>query len=137
MREIRTLRATWRGLETWHGRDVSARPARQSSTLPVRGALSDERPYRDPGGPFVRSYGAGGEVGTIAADQSMECPDASPERSEPLTSAHGAGEHLGCRHRDEPVELAGCRGGPGNRAAADQEARARRAGAGSAASEVA
>ena len=21
MREIRTLRATWRGLETWHGRD--------------------------------------------------------------------------------------------------------------------
>src|SRR4051812_332332 len=36
MREIRTLRATWRGLETWHGRDVSARPARQSSTLPER-----------------------------------------------------------------------------------------------------
>jgi len=23
MREIRTLRATWRGLETWHGRDAS------------------------------------------------------------------------------------------------------------------
>ncbi len=24
MREIRTLRATWRGLETWNGRDTSA-----------------------------------------------------------------------------------------------------------------
>ena len=24
MWEIRTLRATWRGLETWHGRDASA-----------------------------------------------------------------------------------------------------------------
>src|SRR5580704_9915977 len=29
MREIRTLRATWRGLETWHGRDS--------------GTLADER----------------------------------------------------------------------------------------------
>ena len=34
MREIRMLRATWRGLETWHGRDASAKLARQSSTLP-------------------------------------------------------------------------------------------------------
>jgi hypothetical protein len=24
VREIRMLRATWRGLETWHGRDTSA-----------------------------------------------------------------------------------------------------------------
>jgi hypothetical protein len=24
VREIRMLRATWRGLETWHGRDASA-----------------------------------------------------------------------------------------------------------------
>jgi hypothetical protein len=36
VREIRMLRATWRGLETWHGRDVSAnwraspRPYRES-----------------------------------------------------------------------------------------------------------
>lgn len=37
MREIRTLRATWRGLETWHGREASTRPARQSSTLPMSG----------------------------------------------------------------------------------------------------
>ncbi len=51
MREIRTLRSTWRGLETWHGRDsvtlanerarngenkLRPKPARQSSTLPVR-----------------------------------------------------------------------------------------------------
>jgi len=35
MREIRTLRSTWRGLETWHGRHMSAQPARQSSTLRV------------------------------------------------------------------------------------------------------
>jgi hypothetical protein len=42
VREIRTLRSTWRGLETWHGRDgvtlanERARQARQSSTLPCR-----------------------------------------------------------------------------------------------------
>jgi len=30
------LRATWRGLETWHGWDDPASPARQSSTLPAR-----------------------------------------------------------------------------------------------------
>ena len=50
MREIRTLRSTWRGLETWHGRDsvtlanerarnreykLRPKPARQSSTLPM------------------------------------------------------------------------------------------------------
>jgi hypothetical protein len=44
MREIRTLRATWRGLETWNGREYHGRPARQSSTLPVRGAPSNGRP---------------------------------------------------------------------------------------------
>src|SRR3954453_19269884 len=43
MREIRTLRATGRGLETWHGRDVAARPARQSSTLRT---LDDAIPTR-------------------------------------------------------------------------------------------
>jgi hypothetical protein len=37
MREIRTLRATWRGLETWNGREYHGRPARQSSTLPEGG----------------------------------------------------------------------------------------------------
>jgi hypothetical protein len=37
VREIRTLRATWRGLETWRGQDALALPARQSSTLPMRG----------------------------------------------------------------------------------------------------
>src|SRR3954454_6257458 len=35
MREIRTLRATWRGLETWNGRDISA------------GRRASPRPYRD------------------------------------------------------------------------------------------
>ena len=37
MREIRTLRSTWRGLETWRGRNSSATPARQSSTLLMSG----------------------------------------------------------------------------------------------------
>ena len=36
MREIRTLRATWRGLETWCGSGPRATPARQPSTLPTR-----------------------------------------------------------------------------------------------------
>jgi hypothetical protein len=31
------LRATWRGLETWHGWDAPALPARQPSTLPMSG----------------------------------------------------------------------------------------------------
>jgi hypothetical protein len=54
VREIRMLRSTRRGLETWHGRDtvtlanrkgrgnrehkLRPKPARQSSTLPVRGS---------------------------------------------------------------------------------------------------
>src|SRR5450631_240219 len=37
MREIRTLRATWRGLETWCGSGLRATPARQPSTLPMSG----------------------------------------------------------------------------------------------------
>src|SRR6476661_11289238 len=37
MREIRTLRATWRGLETWRGSGPRATPARQPSTLPMSG----------------------------------------------------------------------------------------------------
>src|SRR5260370_2637553 len=37
MREIRTLRATWRGLETWCGSEPRALPARQPSTLPMSG----------------------------------------------------------------------------------------------------
>src|SRR5271169_7144572 len=37
MREIRTLRATWRGLETWWGSGPRATPARQPSTLPMSG----------------------------------------------------------------------------------------------------
>ena len=35
MREIRTLRSTWRGLETWHGRDavtLADERARQQGT---------------------------------------------------------------------------------------------------------
>ena len=31
------LRATWRGLETWHGWGASTMSARQSSTLPMSG----------------------------------------------------------------------------------------------------
>ena len=38
MREIRMLRATWRGLETWHGRDTPAN------------WRASPRPYRE--GPF-------------------------------------------------------------------------------------
>ena len=60
MRETRTPRLTWRGLETWHGRDtvtladerasngehkLRPTPARQSSTLPMSGD-------------WKRSYGA-------------------------------------------------------------------------------
>jgi len=69
VREIRTLRSTWRGLETWHGRDsvtlanerarngehkLRPKPARQSSTLLIGGveetsasfeARSAPRPY--------------------------------------------------------------------------------------------
>ena len=42
MREIRTLRSTWRGLETWHGRHTLASPAHQSSTLLMRGRWGDD-----------------------------------------------------------------------------------------------
>jgi hypothetical protein len=38
MREIRTLRATWRGLETWCGSGPRATQARQPSTLPAKGS---------------------------------------------------------------------------------------------------
>ncbi len=42
MREIRLFRLTWQGMETW------PMPWRHSLTLPVRGALGNRRPYRDP-----------------------------------------------------------------------------------------
>ena len=46
MREIRMLRATWRGLETWHGRDASA--DWRASPRPYR-----ERPFSIPS-PAIR-----------------------------------------------------------------------------------
>ena len=45
MREIRTLRATWRGLETWNGRDASA--DRRASPRPYLGAPGGEIPLGD------------------------------------------------------------------------------------------
>ena len=39
VQEIRTLRSTWRGLETWHG--IGLKPARQSSTLPASARRCD------------------------------------------------------------------------------------------------
>jgi len=46
VREIRMLRATWRGLETWHGRDASANW--RASPRPYR-----ERPFFVPS-PAIR-----------------------------------------------------------------------------------
>jgi hypothetical protein len=45
MREIRTLRATRRGLETWNGRDTSA--DRRASPRPYLGAPGGETPLGD------------------------------------------------------------------------------------------
>jgi hypothetical protein len=42
MREIRTLRATWRGLETWNGRDISAN--RRASPRPYLREAGGEIP---------------------------------------------------------------------------------------------
>jgi hypothetical protein len=61
VRQIRTLRSMWRGLETGLRRSLNGHEAgnggygqggafgvpRQSSTLPVRGAPGDRHPYRD------------------------------------------------------------------------------------------
>ena len=44
MREIRMLRATWRGLETWRGQEALALPARQSSTRPITIRKANEAP---------------------------------------------------------------------------------------------
>jgi hypothetical protein len=64
VREIRTLRSTWRGLETWHGRDsvtlanerasnsehkLRPKPARQSSTLPKGLMWKPTRPQNGEG----------------------------------------------------------------------------------------
>jgi hypothetical protein len=47
MREIRTLRATWRGLETWNGQDTSAdRRASPRPYLGERGAAIAEQAAR-------------------------------------------------------------------------------------------
>ena len=47
MREIRMLRATWRGLETWRGQDALVMPARQSSTLPEGGEAKGRGAFLD------------------------------------------------------------------------------------------
>ena len=50
MREIRMLRATWRGLETWHGRDaVTPRNRKGEATVNTNFGLNrraSPRPYR-------------------------------------------------------------------------------------------
>ena len=46
MREIRTLRSTWRGLETWHGIALN----RRASPRPYQTAMRNCT--RDEGGPF-------------------------------------------------------------------------------------
>ena len=50
MREIRTLRSTWRGLETWHGRDAvtlaTERASEQVNTNFDLNRRASPRPYR-------------------------------------------------------------------------------------------
>src|SRR5258707_10486832 len=46
MREIRTLRARWRGLETWCGSGPRATPARQPSTRCGNGAMAEPLRHR-------------------------------------------------------------------------------------------
>ena len=46
MREIRTLRSTWRGLETWHGRRLLSAD-RRASPRPYLGAPGGESPLGD------------------------------------------------------------------------------------------
>ena len=53
MREIRTLRAMWRGLETTHGSDTEALSTETESKRSrpnLRSIGVNPRPYRDPGG---------------------------------------------------------------------------------------
>ena len=67
MREIRTLRSTWRGLETWHGRDavtLADERARQQGTqtstytgAPVPDP-TDERGWETERWPLAPSYRA-------------------------------------------------------------------------------
>jgi hypothetical protein len=59
MREIRTLRATWRGLETWNGRDTSAdRRASPRPYLRERGAAMSRATHLPEG---LRLTGGGAE----------------------------------------------------------------------------
>ena len=65
MREIRTLRSTWRGLETWHGIGLN----RRASPRPYLRARGGETPPRDSPCPWRRP---------IAED--VERPAAEPHR---------------------------------------------------------
>ena len=57
VREIRTLRSTWRGLETWHGRDaVTPRNRKGEATVNTNIDLNRRASLR----PYLR--GAGGET---------------------------------------------------------------------------
>jgi len=66
VREIRTLRSTWRGLETWHGRDaVTPRNRKSEATVNTNFDLNWRASLR----PYLR--GAGGETPPANSPTSM------------------------------------------------------------------
>ena len=91
MREIRTLRATWRGLETWHGRIV--RPNRRASSRPYLRERGGAIPPRHSPCRFVRQHGE--SAGSPCVDPGLrgrEWPDLAPgENPHRGLSDQGAG----------------------------------------------
>src|ERR1700730_17705478 len=75
MREIRTLRATWRGLETWCGSGPRATPARQPSTLPMSGMRK-----RSDGGTTKAPPYQGGGNGYVLPNATAPHLDSTPLR---------------------------------------------------------
>src|SRR5216683_4426299 len=130
MREIRTLRATWRGLETWNGRDTSA--DRRASPRPyLREAGGEIPPAYSPVRTNVLSNDGPSPLGIATVKEEHQARGRKgPRADRPSTYVagnHGAGRHvephaarmgelLLSRHRHSGVsgarQLCGCAAAP-------------------------
>src|SRR5216683_6326567 len=105
MREIRTLRATWRGLETWNGRDTSA--DRRASPRPyLREAGGEIPPAYSPVRTNVLSNDGASPLGSATVKEEHQAHGRKGSCAD-RPSAKLARDHKACRRTEPRVSRVG------------------------------